>query len=69
MGEHGVALARKHAAAYGVAPSSFGLLFFLGNIYWVILSKKKKEGRSFPRTGRDAPRDFPRAKPEGNHNE
>ena len=26
----------------------------------------RRDGRSFPRAGRAAPKDFPRAKPEGN---
>ena len=36
---------------------------------WVRLGKsekKRREGRGFPRAGRAAPRDFPRAKPVGN---
>ena len=33
--------------------------------YWVSPSKKRRDGRGFPRAGRAALRDFPRAKPEG----
>ena len=35
----------------------------------VNLSKKRREGRDFPRAGRAAPRDFPKAKPKGNPEE